>query len=361
MEYVKAITTRSGVQLPEIHIKRPATVIEKALAMGEEQVDELDKATKENQVESSDNPQVKATTPVKAYVPLIPFPQRLQKQKLDKQFQIFLDVFKKLHIIRPFAEALAQMPSYAKFMKDILSNKKKLEDNETVMLTEECSIIPQHKLPPKLKDPWSFTIPCNIGNLYIDKALCDLGASINLMHLSLFRKLGLEEAKPTTISLQLADRSIKHPRANFIILDMEEDRDVPLIFGRPFFTTRRALIDIDVIKDAVSETFKLDHPQDPLEACLMHSQDLSPEKEEAKECTRYLAAIPPFFKQPRLELSERPITPLPYIQQALAFELKQLPTHLRYAYLGEKNSLPVIISNNLIESGGSIAEVASRA
>ncbi|XP_022864581.1 uncharacterized protein LOC111384524, partial [Olea europaea var. sylvestris] len=184
-EQVKAITTRSGVQLPEIHVKRPATVIEKAPTMDEEQVDELDKAAEENQVESSNSPQVKATAPVKAYVPPIPFPQRLQKHKLDKQFQKFLDVFKKLHINIPFAEALDQMPSYAKFMKDILSNKRKLEDNETVMLTEECSAILQHKLPPKLKDPGSFTIPCHIG---------------------------LGEAKPTTVLLQLADRSIKHPR-----------------------------------------------------------------------------------------------------------------------------------------------------
>ncbi|XP_022850853.1 uncharacterized protein LOC111372695 [Olea europaea var. sylvestris] len=288
------------------------------------------------------------------------------------------------------------MPSYAKFMKDILSNKRKLEDNETVMLTEECSAILQHKLQPKLKDRGSFTILCHIGNLYIDKALCDLRASINLMPLSLFRKLGLGEAKPklglgeaksTTVSLQLADRSIKHPRgicedilvkvdkfifpADFIILDMEEDRDVPLILGRPFLATGRALIDvqkgqlilrlneeeltinvfrafrfqsepdscmqIDVIKEAVLETFKLDHPQDPLEACLVHCQDLPSDKEEAEECARYLAAIPPFFKQPRLELGERPTTPLPSIQQAPTLELKQLPTHLRYAYLGEKN------------------------
>ncbi|XP_022855324.1 uncharacterized protein LOC111376589 [Olea europaea var. sylvestris] len=207
-EQIKAITTCSGIQLPEIHVKRPATVIEKAPIMGEEQVDESDKASEENQVESSDSPQVKATAPVKAYVPPIPFPQRLQKHKLDKQFQKFLDVFKKLHINIPFAEALAQMPNYAKFMKDILSNKRKLEDNEIVMITEECSAILQYKLPPKLKDPRSFTIPCHIGNLYIDK----VGKFI-------------------------------FP-ADFIILDMEEDRDVPLILGRPFLAMRRVLIDV---------------------------------------------------------------------------------------------------------------------
>ncbi|XP_022891706.1 uncharacterized protein LOC111406525 [Olea europaea var. sylvestris] len=151
--------------------KAPTTITEKTPTTGEEQVDELDKTTEKNQIESSGSLRVKTSTLVKAYVPPIPFPQRLQKHKLDKQFHKFLYVIKKLYINIPFAEALAQMPSYAKFMKDILSNKRKLEDNETVMLIEECNAILQHKLPPKLKDPGSFTILCNSSNLYIDKAL----------------------------------------------------------------------------------------------------------------------------------------------------------------------------------------------
>lgn len=152
------------------------------------------------------------------------------------------------------------MPSYVKFMKKILSNKRKLKEYETVTLTEECSAILQRKLPPKLNDPGIFTIPCTIGNSFFDKALCDLGASINLMPLSVYRKLGLGEAKPTTVSLQLADRSIKYPRgvledvivkvdkfifpADFIVLDMEEDDEIPIILGRPFLATGRTLIDV---------------------------------------------------------------------------------------------------------------------
>ena len=77
------------------------------------------------------------------------------------------------------------MPSYAKFLKEILGNKRKLEDYETIKLNEECFAIILNKLPPKLKDPRSFTIPCTIGNCYFDKVLCDLGASINLMPLSI--------------------------------------------------------------------------------------------------------------------------------------------------------------------------------
>ncbi|XP_073290049.1 uncharacterized protein [Primulina huaijiensis] len=137
------------------------------------------------------------------------------------------------------------MPSYAKFLKDILANKRKLEDHMTVNLTENSSALVQNKIPPKLKDPGT---------------LCDLGASINLMPFSVFRKLGLGEPKPTRMSLQLADRSIKYPRgviedvlvkvdkfifpADFVVLDMEEDMEMPLILGRPFLATGKALIDV---------------------------------------------------------------------------------------------------------------------
>ena len=88
----------------------------------------------------------------------IPYPQRIRKNNLDKQFSKFLEVFKKLHINIPFAEALEQMPSYVKFMKEILSKKRKLEDYEMVALTENCSAVLQKKLPPKLKDPESFSL-----------------------------------------------------------------------------------------------------------------------------------------------------------------------------------------------------------
>ena len=97
-----------------------------------------------------------------------------------------MEVFKKLKINIPFAEALEQMPSYVKFMKDILSRKRRLSDFETVNLTEECSAILQRKLPHKLKDPGNSTILCKIGTSIFERALCYLGASINLMPLSIF-------------------------------------------------------------------------------------------------------------------------------------------------------------------------------
>ena len=171
-----------------------------------------------------------------------------------------MDVFKKLHINIPFADSLEQMPSYVKFLKDILSKKRRPSDFKTVNLTEECNAILQRKLLQKPKDPRSFTIPCTIGNAIFERALCDLGESINLMPLSIFRHLGLGEARLTTVTLQLVYRSLKHPRgviedvlvkvdkfifpADFIILDMEEDKAIPIILGRPFLTTGKAMIDV---------------------------------------------------------------------------------------------------------------------
>ena len=106
-----------------------------------------------------------------------------------------MDIFKKIHINIPFANNLEQILNYVKFLKDIISKKTRLEEFETVKLSEEWSAILQKKLPQKLKDLGSFTLPCTIGNLFFDKVLCDLGASINLIPLSVCRKLGFEEMK----------------------------------------------------------------------------------------------------------------------------------------------------------------------
>src|SRR5436189_5912062 len=155
---------------------------------------------------------------------------------------------------------LKQMPKYAKFSKDILSNKRKLKKYETMKLTEESSAILQKKLPPKIDDPGSFTIPCKIGNVTFENALCDLGASVNIIPYTLFTKLVIGEAKPTSIALQLADRSKVYPRGiledvlikvdkfifpiDLIVLDMEEDKSILLILGRPFLATKSAVIDV---------------------------------------------------------------------------------------------------------------------
>ena len=155
-------------------------------------------------------------------------------------------------------DALENMASYVKFMKKILENKKKLSEYETITLIEDCRVILQKKLPLKLQDPGSFSILFSIGNSVSGKTLYDLGASINLMLLSMFKRLKLGEAKLTTISLQLADRSYQHSwgvienvlvkedkflfPSDFVILDMKEDDKVPIILGRPFLATGKAQI-----------------------------------------------------------------------------------------------------------------------
>ena len=109
--------------------------------------------------------------PSKEDTPRIPYPQRLKKNKLDDKFTKFLEVFKKRHVNIPFVNALEKMPRYVKFMKDILSKKRKSGEYETVALSIECNIILQKNSPPKLQDMCSFTIPCAIGNSIFERAL----------------------------------------------------------------------------------------------------------------------------------------------------------------------------------------------
>jgi hypothetical protein len=152
------------------------------------------------------------------------------------------------------------MPLYAKNLKHVLSKKRKIKDNETIALTRECSVVIQKKLPPKLKDPGSFSIPCVIGKETIDKAMCDLGASVSLLPLSLLKKIGIGDLKPTKMTLQLADHSIIYPAgvledipikvgkfyipADFVVVDIKEDSEIPILLGRPFLTTASAVINV---------------------------------------------------------------------------------------------------------------------
>ncbi|XP_057734422.1 uncharacterized protein LOC130949816 [Arachis stenosperma] len=165
-----------------------------------------DVASKHGNEDERETPASPPPKPVlKAYVPKAPYPQRLRKDGKVGQFSKFLEIFKMLQINIPFAEVLEHMPLYAKFLKKLITKKRNWEAKETIVLTEECSAIIQKKLPQKLKDRGSFQIPCIIGDITIEKALCDLGASINLISLTMMRRMKIEEAKPTRMALQLAD------------------------------------------------------------------------------------------------------------------------------------------------------------
>ncbi|XP_021834444.1 uncharacterized protein LOC110774210 [Prunus avium] len=191
----------------------------------------------------------------------MPYPERLKPKVKDQQLTDFMKTLAKVQINLPLIDAIKNIPSYAKFLKDVCTKKKKLVDFEKVILTEQCSAVLLHKLPPKKQDPGSFTISCTIGNSNFKRALIDLGASINLMPFSVFQRLGQGEIKPTSVILQLADRSVAYPRgiiedliikvdnlylpADFVVLDMDEDMQTPIILGRPFMATARTLIDVE--------------------------------------------------------------------------------------------------------------------
>ncbi|XP_057990625.1 uncharacterized protein LOC131173001 [Hevea brasiliensis] len=308
----------------------------------------------------------------------------------------FDQLIKRLDRIR-----LSQMPSYAKFFKEILSKKRKQKDYETVALTNECSAILQNKLPPKLKDPGSFSISFLIGNMNIDKALCDLGASVSLMSLSVCQKLEVGELKPTTISLQLVDRSVKYPvriientpikvgkffiPVDFVVLEMEENVQIPIILGRPFLAIAGAIIDVknerltlkvgdeevefnlfntmkhklkpdecfkvDIVDKQVEEEFQKVHPEDPLKACIVQSHTVDNENIEITACEQSLATNPPTplaqaFKVEELK-EEQPKSKSE--DNTKQVELKFLPSSLRYAFLDSNSKYPIIINASLSE------------
>ncbi|XP_071695579.1 uncharacterized protein [Rutidosis leptorrhynchoides] len=181
-------------------------------------------------------------------------------EKLEAEKSKFKELIKKVNVNLPFIDVIAGMPKYARFMKDLLTNRKKMESVSSVTLNAACTAVVINQLPEKLEDPGCFTIPCLLGDLACMRALADLGASINLMPYSIYLKLAPGELRPTRMAIQLADRSIKYPRgiienmlvktgtlvfpADFVVLDMEVDERIPLILGRPFLNTTRCLIDV---------------------------------------------------------------------------------------------------------------------
>ena len=191
-----------------------------------------------------------------------PFPQALRrKKKTPNQAEIW-EVLRQVKVNIPLLDMIKQVPTYAKFLKDLCTVKRGLGIEKKAFLTEQVSAIIQSKTPVKYKDPGSPTISVNIGGTCIDKALLNLGASVNLLPYSVYKQLGLGELKPTNITLSLADRSVKIPKGivedvlvkvdkfyypvDFVVLDTEPiasgPNHVPIILGRPFLATSNAII-----------------------------------------------------------------------------------------------------------------------
>ncbi|XP_015947456.1 uncharacterized protein LOC107472439 [Arachis duranensis] len=198
---------------------------------------------------------------LETYQPKAPFPQRLGGGEKGKTYSRFLEIFKSLHINIPFLDILQQMPTHIKYLKELLSKKRVLKGGQTVIMNKECSALIKKDMVSKRTDPGSFHIPCIIGETKIERGFCDLGASINVMPLTLMKRLQLNEVRSTDVIVQLANKTQKQAEGvvenvlvkvekyffptDFVILDMEESYLHPIILGRPFLATARALIYIE--------------------------------------------------------------------------------------------------------------------
>nr|GEV57567.1 reverse transcriptase domain-containing protein [Tanacetum cinerariifolium] len=194
----------------------------------------------------------------------LPYPSRLAKEKLREKDDIlaakFMEIFRDLHFELSFADALVHMPKFAPMFKKLLNNKNKLIELTKTSLNENCSAVVLKKLPKKLGDPGRFLIPCDFSEFDNCLALADLGASINLIPLSIWKKLKLPTLNDTKMVLELADRTISKPTGvaenvfvkvgkfyfpvDFVVLDFIADPCVSLILGRPFLITAHAIINV---------------------------------------------------------------------------------------------------------------------
>nr|GEV26306.1 reverse transcriptase domain-containing protein [Tanacetum cinerariifolium] len=300
-----------------------------------------------------------------------------------------------------FADTLLLMPKFASTIKSLGTNKDKLFELAKVPLNENCSTMLLKKLPEKLGDPDKFLISCDFPGMDVCYVLADLGASINLMPLSIWKKLSLPKLTPTQMTLKLADRSITrskgvaeyvfvkvgkfHFPTDFVVVDFEADPRVPLILGRSFLRTGRALIDvygeeITLWVNDVSISFNLNQTMrysstyddnsvnriDVIDiACEEYAQDVLDFKYNSKSdnptliedscydlkgdilyLKRLLNDDP--SQLPPMDLKQAEETKAKSsIEEPPELELKELPTHLDHAFLEETDKLPVIIAKDL--------------
>nr|GEW25493.1 reverse transcriptase domain-containing protein [Tanacetum cinerariifolium] len=263
----KAITTRSGMSYKKPPIPPP----------GVDQQEPIE-VTTDTELPSPDDIQpplvqveVQVDKPAEEHSVVIPkakanlpYPSRLQKEKLREKDDIlaakFIEIFRDLHFELSFADALIHMPKFAPMFKKILNNKDKLIELPKTPLNENCSAVVLKKLPEKLGDLGRFLIPYDFSKFDNCLALADLGASINLMPLSIWKKIRPPTLNDTKMVLELADRTISKPTgvaenvfvkvgkfyfpSDFVVLDFIADTRIPLILGRPFLSTAYAHIDV---------------------------------------------------------------------------------------------------------------------
>ncbi|GJV75316.1 DNA-directed DNA polymerase [Tanacetum coccineum] len=296
-------------------------------------------------------------------------------------------------------------PNEANKEVSLLTNKSRLEEACTITMNERCSATLLNRIPSKEKDPGSFTIPCRVGDLHIKNALADLGANISLMPYAMYEKLGLREPKPTRMSLELLDRSIQYLIGiaedvmikidkfdlpiDFVILDLLEDSRIPIILGRLFLATTRVVIDVfdkkitlkvgdeQVIFDIESSMKRPNSEDDSYynideldnvmanEKCellenshedsfptigLEHMvNDVHSQHPASENSIRHIDDLDTAYRNRQHDEFKREQL---YTASANEInekkpELKNLPSHLEYAYLNNDESSPVIISSQL--------------
>ncbi|CAN6580924.1 unnamed protein product [Malus baccata var. baccata] len=307
----------------------------------------------------------------------VPFPSRFMQTKKEEAEKDIRETFRKVQVNIPLLDAIKQVPRYANFLKELCTTRKRMSTKEVVKVSENVSAILQSKLPPKCKDPGSFTILCVIGNTRFESAMLDLGASINVMPYSIYASMNLGALKNDGVIIQLADRSNAYPKgvledvlvqvnhlvfpADFYVLEMDESDhapSLPILLGRPFMKTARTKIDgyLDDLNDDALEkviTRGMELTTKGADSSVTHGIHglgyAVPPSEELIEVVAALESSPKldgkYTNRESIPISTNKL--LPSIIQAPILELKPLPSHLKYIFLGENETLPAIISSSL--------------
>ena len=325
-----------------------------------------------------------------------PFPQALRKKKSSVNQTEMLEVLRQVKVNIPLLDMIKQVPTYAKFLKDLCTVKRGLNVNKKAFLTEQVSAIIECKTPVKYKDPGCPIISVNIGGISVEKALLDLGASVNLLPYSMYKQLGLGELKPTSITLSLADRSIKIPKGtiedvliqvdifyypvDFVVLDTKPvavgANHVPIILGRPFLATSNAIINcrngamqltfgnmtLELNIFHLSKRHMHSEEDDCEEVCIIDAilEEQANEQQVQDLLTPELSECPEEQQEPQgMRLVQgywrRKIEILPLLtgdepKEPRQLELKPLLVELKYAFLEENEQCPVVISSLLTTS-----------
>nr|GEW41185.1 reverse transcriptase domain-containing protein [Tanacetum cinerariifolium] len=392
-EDLKGITTRSGVAYKGPTIPTPSKVVKQGTEATKDPIQTtIPQSTAHvkppvTQSETSVSEPIDA--PVSAPMPnlklSIPYPLRREnerrREQANEQIKKFYEIFKDMSFEISFMDALILMLKFASTLKALIRNKKKLSEMARTLMNEHCLAVILNKLPKKLGDPGKFLIPCEFMGMDECLALADLGASINLMPLSVWKELSLPELTPTCMTLELVHRSVSKPisiakdvkvkvgmfyfSADFVVIDFKPHPRVPLILGSPtpsddpiVSTTSPTLTpfgdsDFLLFKEANAFLGLEDDPDSPkldpsyydpegdiqmLEAIL--------NSDSAPSLLNHEQYVPSFTN--KLKACEAK-TIKSSVDEPPEVELNDLPLHLEYAFLEGDNKLPVIIAKELEE------------